>query len=50
MINGRGRKEIDQYGDNIQSTCLKGDHCTLGQHVDILEEYVMFKENRGCMY
>ena len=26
MINGRGRKKIDKYGDNIQSTCLKGDH------------------------
>ena len=26
MINGRGRKEIDKYGDHIQSTCLKGDH------------------------
>ena len=26
VINGRGRKQIDKYGDHIQSTCLKGDH------------------------
>jgi hypothetical protein len=26
VINGRGRKKIDMYGDHIQSTCLKGDH------------------------
>jgi hypothetical protein len=26
IINGRGRKGIDKYGDHIQSTCLKVDH------------------------
>jgi hypothetical protein len=26
VINGRGRKEIDKHDDNIQSTCLNGDH------------------------
>jgi hypothetical protein len=30
VINGRGRKNVDKNGNNIQSTCLKGDHWRLG--------------------
>ena len=35
VINGRGMKKIDKHGNNIQYTCLQGDHWRRLRHDQI---------------